>query len=157
MRNQNKLEAGNSFSFSFLDLLRMISPVFVGPLLTFALPKLIPANAGSSCDAQGQPGRSQHATDYEVREGYFLFAIRLNCEHVIFLLVEFSWSPALRLIAETDSGLLVACIGWMADLAERIAHRASLVLASVPGLDHKEGISFQSRTRERRCLALAHP
>src|ERR1700676_3207808 len=75
--NQKNLEVGNLFSFQFLGLLRMIYPVFVGPLLTFALPKLISANAGSSCDAQGQPGRSQHSADHEVREGYFLFAILL--------------------------------------------------------------------------------
>src|ERR1700674_2944588 len=81
----------------------MISPVFVGPLLTFALPIFIATNADSSCDAQGQPGRSQHATDHEVREGYFLFAIRLNRKHVVFLLVEFSWSLAVRLVAEADS------------------------------------------------------
>src|ERR1700674_3352198 len=102
-KNQNNLEIGNLLSFQFLDLLRMISPVFVGPLLTFALPKLIPANADSSCDAQGQPGRSQDATYQQVRKGYLLLAIWLDCEHFIFLLVEFSRSPAFRLVAETDS------------------------------------------------------
>src|ERR1039457_7418013 len=99
---QNNLDIGNSLSFEFLDLLRMISPVLVGPLLSLTLPIFIATNARSSCDAQGQPGRSQHATDQQVCEGYFLFAIRLNCKHFIFLLVEFSRSPALRLIAETD-------------------------------------------------------
>src|ERR1700692_2349733 len=120
MRNQNKLEAGNSFSFSFLDLLRMISPVFVGPLITFALTHIISVNASSSFDAQGQPVRSQHARDHEVCEGYFLLAIWLDCEHFISLLVEFSLSLALRFVAETDSVWLLVSDGrWTQTHAKR--------------------------------------
>src|ERR1035437_638834 len=100
---QNNLDIRNSLSFEFLALFRMISPVLVGPLLSLRLPILIATNAGSSCDAQGQPGRSQHATDQQVCKCYFLLSIWLNCEHVIFLLVEFSRSPTLRLVAQANS------------------------------------------------------
>src|SRR6202162_6381693 len=105
----------------------MISPVFVGPLLTFTLQNLIPANANSSCDAQGQPGRSQHATDHEVREGYFLFASRLYCEHVVFLLVEFS----------STTFLFISSAARIAALATMSAASVSSPSTSPGPLSHK--------------------
>ena len=67
----------------------MIAPDFIGPLLSFALAIFIATDASSGCDAQGQPRRSQYATDQQVREGDLLLAVRLNREHVIFLLLNF--------------------------------------------------------------------
>src|ERR1700674_2002981 len=51
---------------------------------------------------------------------------------------------------------LVPYVGRAADPAVRIACRGFPARESEPDRDRKEGISFQSRTRVRRCLALAH-